>query len=489
MWRGLQTLRCKLAAVFLAVFGLIQIGLYAAVLVSRERDLREQFDARLLDRAWIVADEIASRMEQSQTAATDGERRRRMNPFRFPGFYCQLRQGDIVLERSRSLGDWELPLTEEGRAAKRRRQPVFETIGGPLAAGLAGQDGALRLTTIYRQAASSGGFFLQIAAGTEHLERSVQRLRRLLLIVVPSGLLFAGLASWLLAGRALAPLSRVAETADRLEAANLSLRFEQRQRADEVTSVVDSLNRMLERLSEGFASQERFISGVAHELKTPLTVLLSKAQVLLQKERPVEEHTRFVSDVQDEVRAMSQTVESLLALARAEAGLPLGAVTKVSVNDVVMDAVSRCGPLAAQRAVRLAPHIAVPNGDRGQPLVVGDAPMLTLMFANLLRNALRYSAPGQPVDVMVSLEERTILVSIRDRGPGVPSEYVDRIFDRFFSVPDAAATFQGVGLGLTIARGVARLHGGDVRVSNHPEGGCQFVVDLPAADGEPRHAD
>jgi two-component system OmpR family sensor kinase len=489
VWPGSRTLRFRMAGLFLAVFGIIQTLVCAVIFVSRERDLREEFDARLLDRAEVIVDEVAARLEQARSTAPEGGQRRRINPFRFPGYHFQLRRADgVIFERSPSLGKAELPLADAGLTSKHQRL-VFEDIKEPLA-GEPGRSGVeLRMLTVHRSAPGEEGFILQIAASTEHLRRAIQRLRRLLLIAVPVGLLMAGLASWLLAGRALAPLVRVAGVANRLEAADLSLRFEHSRRGDEVADVVESLNRMLDRLSVGFASQERFISDVAHELKTPLAVLLSKAQVFLQKERSPEEHARFVADVQDEVRALAQTMDSLLALARAEAGLPRGAVTEVSINDVVMDAVSRCAPLAAQQEVRLVPQLAVPGDDLAAPSVLGDAPMLTVMLANLVRNAVRHSPPDQPLDVTVRLGQRAVAVAVRDRGPGIPEEHLDRIFDRFFRVPDPTASFQGTGLGLTIARGVARLHGGDIRVANHPEGGCEFTVHLPAAASEPRQTD
>jgi signal transduction histidine kinase len=185
-------------------------------------------------------------------------------------------------------------------------------------------------------------------------------------------------------------------------------------------------------------------------------------------------------DVQDEVRTLSQTIESLLTLARAEAGLPTGAIAEVSFNEVVMEAVSRCGNLAAQREVRLVPRLAVPEDDRPGPSVAGDGALLTVMFANLIRNAVRFSPPNEPVDVTVRQDGGKTSVSIADRGPGIPPEYIERVFDRFFRVPDPTASFQGVGLGLTIARGIARLHGGDVRAANRAAGGCEFIADLPA---------
>ena len=240
-----------------------------------------------------------------------------------------------------------------------------------------------------------------------------------------------------------------------------------------------SLDAMLDRLHESFRAQERFISAVSHELKTPLSVMLGQAQVLARLTREPGEYERFVAAVQDEARSLSRTVESLLLLAKAEAGLPLLSRSPISINEAVMDAVSRCAPLADQREVRLATNLAMPSDERGEPIVEGDGEMLSLMVSNLIRNAIRYAPPDSAVGVQVAAAGDRVEISVRDHGTGIPNEYLDRVFDRFFQVPKDTEAFRGVGLGLTITRGVAELHGGSVSVSNHPEGGCEFRVQLP----------
>ena len=247
--------------------------------------------------------------------------------------------------------------------------------------------------------------------------------------------------------------------------------------------MVATINRMLDRLADAFQAQERFSADVAHELKTPLAILLGEAQVLMRQERSPEEYDRFVASVQDEVRTLAQTVDSLLTLARAEAGLPRAMGSDVSINEVVTDAVERCNPLSEQREVRIVPVLVLGQNDDAGPLVSGDGALLRLMFTNLLRNAIRHSPPDEAVDIVVELAGDEVVMSVRDRGTGIPPEYVDKVFDRFFRVPDRRASFQGTGLGLTIVRGVAGLHGGSVSVSNRSEGGCEFVVRLPLSSG------
>jgi len=474
----MDSLRFRLTALYAAVFGTLLTGVGTVVLVIHERDLREQFDARLKDRAAIIVDEITLPRDFRSHRQALRRQRERFNPFRFPGYYFQLRSEDgELIEQSVSLGERELPFSDVAAEAKDRGGPVFETIDAPSFA-----DAPLRLLTLYRRVEGSPPFYLQMAVSSEALAYPIQRLRRVLYVACPAAILLAAVAAWFLAGRALAPLARVAQAADRLSAEQLALRVEATGK-DEVARVVASINAMLDRLAVGFRSHERFIADAAHELKTPLAVLLGQAQVLLQQPRTEAEYARFVSDVQEEVRALGQTVDAMLTLARAEAGVPIRDLSAVSINEAVMDAVERCHLLAEEREVRLVPTLVMPAQDRPEPLITGDGTLLRLMVANLIRNAVHSSPPQEAVDVHVLLDGDDAVISVRDRGPGIPAAFHDRVFDRFFRMPGTPAPAKGTGLGLAIVRGVARLHGGAVTIASPADGGCVFTVRLPLGAG------
>jgi signal transduction histidine kinase len=243
--------------------------------------------------------------------------------------------------------------------------------------------------------------------------------------------------------------------------------------------MVTVINQMLERLEAAFRAQERFIADASHELKTPLSVLLAEAQVLTQQARTPEEYDRYVVSVQDQLRQLSRLVDSLLTLARADAGFPLANPAVVSVNDVVTEAVRRCEPIASRREVRLIPTLALPTEDGVEPAVRGDAALLCSLVENVIRNAIRHSGVEQAVEVDVCFAPPEILVAVRDRGPGIPAEHLEHVFDRFYHIPRGEDPGQGAGLGLAIAKGVAELHQGTIAVGGRPSGGCEFVVRLP----------
>lgn len=495
-WPHLRTLRFKLTALYTIVFGLLLISLGVAIVAARERDLHEQFDERLRDRVDVIIDEIAVPLKSIEGDGGSTPRRGRVDPFRFPDCFFQVRLADeSVVYRSKNLGGRTLPLSDASRVSLRTKQMILETIRGTEGSAISGVETPLRLLTVFHDDPETEPFFLQTAVSTIPIDQSVRGLRRVVLVTAPVALAVAGLVSWLLAGRALAPIKRVSRAADEMRADRFAAHIEVPKGRDEVANMIARLNLMFDRLANGFLSQERFIADAAHELKTPLAVLLGQAQLLLKQNPRPEEYNRFVTSVQDEVRMLAQTVDSLLTLARAEAGIPLQEVDDVYVNEMIMDAVERCNPAATQREVQLVPVLALPESNESEPVVRGDGDLLRLMVNNLIRNAIRYSPVGEAVDVAVRLESGEFLLSVRDRGPGIPAEFVDRVFDRFFRAPDPHSSFKGVGLGLTIVRGVARLHGGEVAVANHPDGGCEFTVHLPLArrefsdDGKERVSD
>jgi len=239
------------------------------------------------------------------------------------------------------------------------------------------------------------------------------------------------------------------------------------------------INQMLDRLQGAFNAQERFIANAAHELKTPLTLLLGKAQVLAQRSRGEAEYRQYLETAQTETRRLAKLVESLLVLARVDAGLPLPGMEPISINEVVMDAVHECAAYAEPRNVRIAPHLAITQNEDG-PMMEGDAELLSIMLSNVIRNAIRFSPPNEVVDVRVEQSDSLVSINVSDHGPGIPQLQIDRLFERFYQADAAQGYSQGSGLGLTIAQGVARLHRGSVSIRNEPnQGGCCAQFTFP----------
>ena len=174
---------------------------------------------------------------------------------------------------------------------------------------------------------------------------------------------------------------------------------------------------------------------------------------------------------------MSQIVESLLLLARADAGISAAARRMVSMNDVVTEAIERCHPHARQRELPLVPRL--PEGESEDPDVAGDFDLLVALVSNLVRNAIRFSPPGEPIEIELRLDAADVVVTIRDRGPGIAPERLPHIFERFYQAVRDGEEAKGTGLGLAIASSVAKLHGGAIEARNRSPRGCEFIVRIP----------
>jgi len=482
-WRLLmpfRTIRFRLAIQYLLALSVILVIVCVIVLRSWEAHIREEFDRLLAEEADTFEEYLGADVESASPLASARRRTPPMSRLAFLWLFCQVVTEDAsVVWHSENIDPGALPFTPAARSATQAGQACLETITvEPDALPLA-QSRRLRLLTRRLVGTAGGRYYLQVAGSLYPVEASVRRLRDLFVTIIPVGLAVASAASWLLAGRALAPIGDIVRQTRQYSAAHLDQRIKVRPGHDELSQLVKVINRMLDRLEAAFRAQEQFIANASHELKTPLSVLLAEAQILDQRARLPEEYNQFVTSVQDQLRQLSRLTDSLLTLARADAGFPLSRVEPVSLNDVVIESVQRCEPLARQRMVRLVPRLALPTERGVEPVIAGDRNLLRTVIENLVRNAVRYSPLEGTVEIEVALGDTAVAVIVRDSGPGIPPDRIDRVFNRFFQLPRGDRSVHAAGLGLAIAKSVTQLHDGSISVRNRPSGGCEFTVRLP----------
>lgn len=482
MWNQVRTLRFKLTMLFLTVFGVSITVLSVVVLTFWESNVIATVDGRLEDRLEVALGQIERDANEGRESPFAEAVEAPFKSLRGSRYYIQLRSATgESRNRSQNLRNVRLPMPADLSNLRKSKRPKFETIEGTDIAALLGSDGQMRLLTRYCEVSGVLPFYIQIGLNLGAFDTSRSNLQRIFLIVIPFGMLAAGLASWFIARRSLAPIRKIAREAQELTAARLDRRMQLPQARDEVGELVITINQMLDRLEAAFIAQERFVADAAHELKTPVAVLLGELQVFRQKPRSPEEYDRYMTGLLDEMRRLAQMIDSLLTLARADAGLPLASTEAVSINETATDVVQRWQRIAEEKGIRLVLSLAMPSGDEPDPLVKGDADLLESLLGNLVQNGVRYSPAGESVEVKVSIEGQIVRVSVRDRGAGIPQQHMDRVFERFYRIPRVEEGVNGTGLGLAIAKGVTRLHGGNISVSSREGGGCEFVVELPLA--------
>lgn len=480
--RPLRTIRFRLAIQYLLALVAILVVVCCFVLNRWEAYVRAEFDALLLEEAETLAEALGPDLESVPAFEFVPRDEPPASPLKFSWLFFEVVAADgTLVMRSQNLPPGVLPAAPARENAQSVAAPVFDTVVIEPGTLPLAQSDRIRVVSLHHTPADGDPYALTVAGSLYPVTASVRHLRKLFVVAFPIGLLVSAAAAWVLAGRALVPIGKIAAQAERYTAANLNQRITLRPGDDEISRLVAVINAMLDRLETAFRAQERFIADASHELKTPLSVLLAEAQILEQQPRRPEEYAQFIASVQDQLRHLTRLIDSLLTLARADAGFPLTKTERFSLNDVVTEATQRCEALAQHRMVRLVPRLVAPTDEGGEPIVAGDRNLLRTVLENLIRNAIRYSPIEQAVEIEVDLTADATAVTVRDGGPGIPADQIDRVFNRFFQIPRGDESAQGAGLGLAIAKGVVQLHCGSIAARNREEGGCEFTVWLPLA--------
>jgi two-component system, OmpR family, sensor kinase len=277
-------------------------------------------------------------------------------------------------------------------------------------------------------------------------------------------LLLASLFAWVIAGRVLAPLRLLRDTARSITESDLTRRIPV-EGDDELADLARTFNEMLDRLEEAFASQKAFISDAGHELRTPITIIRGHLDVM--GDDP-EERRETLELVSDELDRMVRLVNDLLLLAKASRPDFLQPET-VDLDDLTHELFAKASALAG-RDWRLA--------GVGSGRVVVDRQRLTQAMMNLSQNAVSHTGEGDAVELGSDLRNGTVRLWVRDTGPGVPEREQARIFERFVRL-DRAPGAEGSGLGLAITQAVAEAHGGRIELDSRPGEGARFTLIIP----------
>lgn len=309
----------------------------------------------------------------------------------------------------------------------------------------------------------------------------LESLRDILYFSTPIVLLLAGFGGWFLARQGLAPVTAMARSARQIGAGSLDQQLPVVNPRDELGQLATTFNDLLGRLDAAFEEQRRFMADASHELRNPLSVMSTAAGVTLKKEhRTEQEYREALQIVAEQTRRLSRIVNDMFMLARADSGrYPLRKRT-LYLNDL-LEEVARAGAvLAADR------NASVQLTNVPEAAFHGDEDLLRQMLLNLVDNAVKFT----PVDGTVTLDlERSdgnYLLSVTDNGPGVPSEARQHIFERFYRADRTRtkAEDSGAGLGLAIARWIARAHDGEIELDDSSGSGTKFIVRLPLTNGK-----
>jgi heavy metal sensor kinase len=322
-------------------------------------------------------------------------------------------------------------------------------------------------------------YLIQVAAELDDFYDALHRFGALLLVSIPIFLLCATVGGYWLSRRALAPVDQITRTARNISVQNLSSRLVVPKTRDELQRLSETLNGMLERLEAAFKKITQFTADASHELRTPVALMRTRAELSLRKPRSAEEYRDALAQVHSELEKTSSLVEKLMLLARADYGAETLQLAPTNLGEIVRDACDQGATLAESKKINF--HRNIPQ----EPVwIEADPHALGRLFLILIDNAVKYTPPGGRVEVVVRSEGRSALGVVRDTGIGIAEEDLPHVFERFYRADKARSRESGgVGLGLSIGRWIAEAHAGTIEVQSSLGHGSVFQVRVPVANG------
>lgn len=294
------------------------------------------------------------------------------------------------------------------------------------------------------------------------------------LVVIGCSIVIVGLTiGWWLAARALRPIEAISCAAEEIARGDLSKRINSSETESELGQLAVVLNSTFSRLDAAFEQQRQFTSDAAHELRTPVSVILTQTQSTLNRERSPAEYRETLEACQRAAQRMRRLIESLLELARFDAGQETIKRTRFDLANTTREGVEGIRPLAAERGITIRLEL-LPAGCHG------DSERVSQVVLNLLTNAVHHNNDGGEIRVATQHDNGFAVLVVSDNGPGVAPEHLPHLFKRFYRADAARTASQGrSGLGLAISSAIVHAHGGSIEVKSSVGGGSEFTVRLP----------
>ena len=316
---------------------------------------------------------------------------------------------------------------------------------------------------------------LTLLLNITHHQHFLQRMQRLIWLTVGlSALATALLGAWA-ARSGLRPLRRMSAIASGVSAQSLSARLPEENMPPELAEMAHHFNAMLGRLDDSFQRLSAFSADIAHELRTPLSNLLTHTQVTLTRPRPIEDYREALHSNLEEVQWMAQLVNDMLYLAKADHGLLMPKREQLELGEEADVLLEFFAPLAEDAQVTLSRE--------GNARLVGDRSMLRRALSNLLDNALRFTPAEGEVRVRIIERPEGLSLTVENSGDEIDGVLLPRLFDRFYRADPARqeGSSEHAGLGLAITQSIVRAHGGQIRCES-ADGWTRFVIELPKRD-------
>jgi heavy metal sensor kinase len=311
-----------------------------------------------------------------------------------------------------------------------------------------------------------------IAVSLEAVDQEMGTIRNIFLVSIPGALLLVAFGAWFVSGGALRPIRQLTGVIQQVTVKGLDQRIPIGTTDVEFVELIQVFNQMLERLERSFTQASRFSADAAHELKTPLTILQGELERTLQQVDSGSEVQQRLSNLLDEVRRLSGITRKLLLLSLADAGQMKLFLVEVDMSELLMEML--------EDVELLAPHLSVQTDISDGLRVQGDRDLLIQVLQNLFSNAIKYNLPNGWIQIHAWQTQTTLHVTIANASKEISVGDRSRIFDRFHrGDPARTRKVEGIGLGLSLAREIARAHRGDLTLDSTSDGQTAFTLTLP----------
>jgi two-component system heavy metal sensor histidine kinase CusS len=430
----------------------LRIGLRYLMLLDEDKLLAEN-----TTEMGLILDRIAPRPDRWDAFQRSLDRKAESYSDR-KWFGVVLSNDGAILARTQALPDIQIP---SAKAAA----PLVQTVGS--------------FRTLQRRHLINGEEPVLIFVGstTDEITDDIERLTELLLVAGLLLLIFAPLGGFWLAGRVIRPLAAIITATANLRPSNFHERLPIRNTGDELDQLSITINGLLDRIADYLARHRYLTANAAHELRSPLTAILSSAEVALHQDRSVDEYKDLLGSIVEECTRLGTLVQQLLLLAESDAGRLEKASGQVPLDQLARRAADMFLGVAESRGIRL--ELVAPR----EVLVLADADYLKQVIFNLIDNALKFTAAGfVRVEVRVDDQKNGLLI-VTDSGIGIPAKNLPYVFDRFYRGDHARTRLEtgGSGLGLSICKALVTASGGTISVTSEVGRGTEVRVTLPAA--------
>ncbi|MEH2025025.1 ATP-binding protein [Nostoc sp.] len=313
---------------------------------------------------------------------------------------------------------------------------------------------------------------IAIAVSLQAVDQEMATIRNIFLVSIPGALLLVAVGAWLVSGGALRPIRQLTGVIQQVTVKGLDQRIPIGTTDVEFVELIQVFNLMLSRLERSFTQASRFSGDAAHELKTPLTILQGELERTLQQVEPGSEVQQRLSNLLDEVRRLSGIMRKLLLLSLADAGKMSLYLVEVDMSELLMEML--------EDVEMLAPQLTVQTDFTDGLRVKGDRDLLIQVLQNLFSNAIKYNLANGWIQIRTDQTPTNFHVTIINASKDIPLSERDRLFDRFYrGDPSRNRKIEGIGLGLSLAREIARAHRGDLTLDLTSSGQTAFTLTLP----------